>query len=130
MGQLAYDKDMKILSATQADNIALELSNLEQGLLSYALLEEGIKNALADVDRDKRLFAAEWLSFAERRVPELYQEIKDGKRGVMSGGSDAKGDGRRDVYLDEKQKDSLNLQRPHLFDFKRRGSNKPLLNLP
>ncbi len=130
LGQLAYDKDMKILSATQADNVALELSSLEQGLLSYALLEDGINNALADEDKDKQLFAAEWLSFAERRVPELYQEIKDRKRDVIIDGRNVKGDGRKDVYLDEKQKNSLNLQQPHLFDFKRRSINTPLLNLP
>lgn len=130
LGQLAYDKDIKILSATQADNIALELSSLEQGLLSYALLEDGITNGLADADKDRRLFAAEWLSFAERRVPELYREIKDGKRNVVVDGRNVKGDGRKDVYLDETQKNSLNLQQPHLFDFKQRNLKNPLLNLP
>lgn len=129
LGQLTYDKDMKILAATQADNVALELSRLEQGLLSYALLEDGIKSALADGDKDRQLFAAEWLSFAEKRVPELYQEIKDGKRGVIIDGRNVKGNGGRDVYLDE-QKNSLNLQQPHLFDFKRRSIKNSLLNVP
>ncbi len=130
LGQLAYDKDMKILAATQANNVALELSRLEQGLLSYALLEDGIKSALADGDKDKQLFAAEWLSFAEKRVPELYQEIREGKRGVIIDSRNVKGDGKREVYLDEQQKNSLNLQQPHLFDFKRRSIKSPLLSLP
>ena len=71
LGQLAYDKDMKILSATQANNVALELNSLEQGLLSYALLEDGIIKSLADADKNKQMLSTEWLSFAERRIPEL-----------------------------------------------------------
>jgi uncharacterized caspase-like protein len=37
-GQLAYDKGMRILAATQADNVALESEKLGQGLLTYALV--------------------------------------------------------------------------------------------
>src|SRR5690606_21452822 len=44
LGQLAYDKGIRILSATQADNVALELGSLKQGLLTYVLLEEGVVN--------------------------------------------------------------------------------------
>jgi uncharacterized caspase-like protein len=128
LGQLAYDKDMKILSATQADNVALESDSIEQGLLSYALLEDGIKNELADVDKDKRLFADELLSFAEKRVPELYQEIKDGKRGVIINGKNIKGDGKRETL--DLEDASMNLQNPHLFDFKRRHTKDVLFNLP
>ena len=65
LGQLAYDKDMKILSATQANNIALELGSLEQGLLSYALLQDGIIKSLAPADKKKQVLASGWLSYAE-----------------------------------------------------------------
>jgi WD40 repeat protein/uncharacterized caspase-like protein len=126
LGQLAYDKDMKILSATQADNIALEAKNLGQGLLSYVLLEDGINLALADADKDKKLFDDEWLSFAEMRVPELYQEARNGKRDVIIDGRNVKGDGTRDTLeLEENQ----NLQSPHLFNFKRRRARDILFNL-
>jgi WD40 repeat protein len=130
LGQLAYDKDMKILSATQANNVALELNSLEQGLLSYALLEDGIKNGLADADKDRRLLSNEWLSFAEKRVPDLYQEVKDGKRGVIVDGKIADGRNVKIVNTGGKQKSSLDLQRPSLFDFKRRNNKTALFDLP
>jgi len=131
LGQLAYDKDMKILSATQADNVALELNSLEQGLLSYALLQDGIVKSLAD-DGDKQLFSAEWLLYAEKRVPELYQEVKDGKRGIIIDGKNVKADASRSeiIDLDGNQKSSLNLQQPNLFDFKRRNTKNTLFLLP
>lgn len=132
LGQLVYDKDMKILSATQADNVALELNSLEQGLLSYALLQDGIVKSLADVDKNKQLFAAEWLIFAEKRVPELYQEVKDGKRSVFIDGKNVKADSSRTgiVNLGGNQKSSLNLQQPTLFDFRRRNNKNTLFILP
>lgn len=131
LGQLAYDKDMKILSATQADNVALELNSLEQGLLSYALIQDGIIKSLADADKNKQLFSTEWLSFAEKRVPELYREIKDGKRGVMIDGKNVKADERDAVIVNlSRQKSKLNLQQPSLFDFRRRNVRSVLLDLP
>ena len=131
LGQLAYDKDMKILSATQANNVALELGSLEQGLLSYALLEDGINRSLADADKDKKLFPAEWLTYAEERVPELYEEVKTGKRSILVNGKAAKDGERKSVFVKEKrQKSNLNLQRPSLFDFKRRDRKSSLFSLP
>ena len=130
LGQLAYDKDMKILSATQANNIALELSQtkegrkIEQGLLSYALLQEGIIKSLADADKNKEILSIEWLSYAEKRVPELYQEVKEGKRGILMNGRSSKR-----VNLSGNQKSSLNLQQPSLFDFKRRNAPNALFSL-
>jgi WD40 repeat protein len=130
LGQLAYDKDMKILSATQTDNIALEAKSLGQGLLSYALLEDGINQALADTDKDKQLYIAEWLSFAVKRVPELYREVREGRRGVVIDGRNIKGDeGRRVFELAVIERNYLNLQNPHLFDFKRRAVESPLFKL-
>lgn len=125
LGQLAYDKDMKILSATQADNVALELGSLEQGLLSYALLQDGIIQSLADADKNKQLLANEWLSYAEKRVPELYAEVAGGKRPAIVDGKPKSG-----VYLLDNQKSSLNLQQPALFDFKRRNNKNSLFILP
>ena len=125
LGQLAYDKDMKILSATQANNIARELGSLEQGLLTYALLQDGIIKSLADADKNKQILAAEWLSYAEKRVPELYQEVKDGKHGIRINGRSTER-----VDLAGNQKSSLNLQQPSLFDFKRRSAAGALFVLP
>ena len=131
LGQLAYDKDMKILSATQADNVALELNSLEQGLLSYALLQDGIVRSLADEDRDKQLLSTEWLEYAEKRVPELYREVQDGTRSILVDGKEAKDvKARAEIFkIDGEQKSSLNLQRPTVFDFKRRKTKKDALFL-
>ena len=43
LGQLSYDKGMRILTATQADNVALEKGGL--GLLMRALLVDGLTAA-------------------------------------------------------------------------------------
>lgn len=129
LGQLAYDKDMKILSATQANNVALEVGTLQQGLLSYALLQDGINKSLADVDKDKQMLSTEWLTFAEKRVPELYQAVKDGKLNILIDGKRVKS---REPELIEANngKSNLNLQQPSLFDFKRRNKKNALFNLP
>lgn len=131
LGQLAYDKGMKILSATQADNVALELNSLEQGLLSYALLQDGIVKTLADADKDKQLFPTEWLSYAEKRVPELYQEVKDGKHTVIFNGKSLPADRARTeiINLSGNKQSNTNLQQPSLFDFKKRNTKKGLFNL-
>ena len=130
LGQLAYDKDMKILSATQADNVALELGSLRQGLLSYALIQDGVILKLADADRDQKLLSDEWLTYAEKRVPELYQEVRDGKRGVMINGKRLRARNSEPIDLGGNQKSKLNLQEPKLFDFKRRKLKNILFNWP
>lgn len=43
LGQLAFDKGMKILTATQSYNIALENDIIKQELLTYALIKMGFK---------------------------------------------------------------------------------------
>lgn len=132
-GQLSYDKGMKILSATQADNVALELGSLQQGLLSFALLEDGIKCKLADgKPGDGKLTTTEWLAYAESRVPQLYQEAKDGtiktcKSVAVSGEVKTKGDV---VDPNTGQRASVDLQKPRVFDFKKRNQTAPILSLP
>ncbi|MGO6840426.1 hypothetical protein GUK34_28395 [Rhizobium leguminosarum] len=84
LGQLAYDKGMRILAATQADDVALESGDLGQGLLTYALVREGLKPGAdgkdaADADRDGAVSMKEWLTYAESRVPSLYQDVLAGK---------------------------------------------------
>lgn len=41
LSQLAYDKRMRIIAATQAANVALENARLRQGLLTCALVNKG-----------------------------------------------------------------------------------------
>jgi uncharacterized caspase-like protein len=79
LGQLAYDKGMQILAATQADNVALESEKLGQGLLTYALVREGLEAHKAAPDGKGPITIKTWLGYAEKRVPQLYDDIEAGK---------------------------------------------------
>lgn len=78
LGQLAYDKRMRILTATQADNVAMELpatadgKPIMHGLLTYALLENGLRENQADFKpHDKTIYLDEWLEFGVANTPKL-----------------------------------------------------------
>jgi uncharacterized caspase-like protein len=49
LAQLAYEKGMYILTASQSDQSALESEVLGHGYLTYSLVEEGLKTLKADV---------------------------------------------------------------------------------
>jgi uncharacterized caspase-like protein len=74
LGQLAYDKGILILAATQADDVALENNALGQGLLSFALVE-GLRE-IEDPEGDG-ISLPEWLQYAAERVPTLMQDVID-----------------------------------------------------
>ena len=83
LGQLAYDKGMRILAASQADSVALESAQLGHGLLTYALLKEGLEAGQADSKpEDSTIWLSELLSYGVDRLPLLYAE-KLGTRGVL-----------------------------------------------
>src|SRR5262249_11769121 len=49
LGQLAYDKQMRILAATREKSSAVEVSgSIRQGLLTYALVKDGLADNKAD----------------------------------------------------------------------------------
>ena len=108
LGQLAYDKGMRILTSTQADDVALESALIKQGILTYALTHDGIEAEQADLNRDKTITLAEWLQYGVQRVPGLYEEVMKGN--VQQFG---RGD-RAVVHVKSKQS---TFQRPSLFDF-------------
>ena len=115
LGQLAYDKGMRILAASQADDVAVESSRINHGLLTYALLHDGLDAEQADWKPiDKQIEIAEWLEYAEQRVPKLYEEVKSGA--IQNFGREI---GER-VHLVSPGADRLNkrkFQQPSLFDF-------------
>ena len=138
LGQLAYDKGMRVLAAAQSNNVALEVRSLRHGLLSYALLEEGIVRGFADTrePKDGMLTAAEWLGYAVRGVPELYKKLIAGRSKVAIGGEIV------DLTkLNEKEKaetfcqgnnckSKASVQQPVLFDFARgRANGAPLFRI-
>jgi len=74
LGQLAYDKRMRILAASQSNQAARESDSLHQGLLSYALTKEGLVEGKADWKPvDQKITVGEWLSYAANEVPK-YRE--------------------------------------------------------
>jgi len=149
LGQLAYDKRMRILTATQADNVAMELPAaadgrpIKHGLLSYALLEDGLGQNLADFKpQDKTIFMDEWLEYAVADVPKLFvnqpRPINETRPQ-----SKQRNDRPRLVLLKRELADPgacrpaptagpsrIQEQQPSLFDFTRRKREVPLVRNP
>ena len=114
LGQLAYDKRMRILAASQVDEYAVETEQTELGLLTYALVHEGLERRQADYKpKDGVIQLSEWLGYAVLRVPRLYREWKDGS---LEGGRKL---GRGLLRFDGPVGTSDALQHPQLFDFGR-----------
>ena len=115
LGQLAFDKGMRILAASQADDVALESDLIKQGLLSFALVQNGLDNHSADFKpKDAKITLEEWLSYGVNRVPTLAEEVKTGKVVVSRG----IGDGRGAVRISSGQSIKKRIiQQPSLFDF-------------
>lgn len=102
LGQLAYDKRMRILVASQSDQEAKE-SPYGNGLLTASLLD-GLNHGAADWSpTDGKILLREWLRYAAQNVPQLYDQTFRGK------GRGYKG------------------QTPALFDFNGRDDDGPLL---
>jgi WD40 repeat protein len=75
LAQLAYEKGMYILTAAQSYQAAQEASQLGHGFLTYALVEEGLKQDAADSDpKDGQVWVREWFDYASRRVPNMQLE--------------------------------------------------------
>jgi WD40 repeat protein len=74
LAQLAYEKGMYVLTAAQGYQAALEVKELGHGLLTFALVEEGLKTPAADrAPKDGKVVAREWMDYAALRVPELQE---------------------------------------------------------
>jgi hypothetical protein len=114
LGQLAYDKGMRILAASQADDVALEIHDLHQGLLTYALVWDGFQSGeggklKADLNGDGVVTLEEWLKYGEQRTPSLYEDAKAGKVKMVSRDSEV-----NPAFIDETTRRA---QTPALFDF-------------
>jgi WD40 repeat protein/uncharacterized caspase-like protein len=133
LGQLSYDKGMRILTSTQADDVALESGLIEQGLLTYALTRDGLESARADFrPKDARITVAEWLAYGVERVPTLHAEVEQKLALLKAAGPSALRfgeDGQTRVVLFPEGGRGLKVkvsgqpartQQPALFDFARR----------
>lgn len=74
LAELAYEKGMYILAASKNSEPALETGELGggHGFLTYALVEEGLKQGAAAFDGTVAL--RPWFNYAVRRVPQLQSE--------------------------------------------------------
>jgi len=110
LGQLAFEKGIRILAATQADDVALENAGLAQGFLTAAL-GEGLtpEGGPADTNRDGKVLLDEWLRYAVARLPSLNAEVRRGG-GVMV----SRGGVRMEMRA---PKTPPRVQEPSLFDF-------------
>ncbi|MHB9132696.1 MAG: caspase family protein [Armatimonadota bacterium] len=77
LGQLAYDKGMRILAGSQADNVAVESDQLKHVLLTYTLVCEGLQRNQAAVHHQITLDS--WLRYGADRVPRLFAALRVGK---------------------------------------------------
>jgi len=123
LGQLAYDKGMRILAASQAESVALESSLIRHGVLTYALVEEGVALHMADyLPQDNKIMMGEWLKYGVKRVPKLNQEIERGAISTASRGFTA-------TAAKKEDKLSAYEQQPSLFDFNKRSRDALLMEV-
>jgi hypothetical protein len=91
LGQLAYDKGIRILAASQPDEYAMELSSVGHGALTYALVQEGAAEGKADLDHDGFIRLDEMLRHAADAVQSAAAPLEDGEAPlVVNWGRDAR----------------------------------------
>jgi WD40 repeat protein len=96
LGQLAYEKGMYILTASQADRPAKEAPQYQHGFLTFALVEEGLKQFRADdAPEDGKVMLREWFDYAANEVPQLGSDAQ-GVRRVTITDSDERNDSREE----------------------------------
>jgi Caspase domain len=115
LGQLAYDKGIRILAATQANDVAMEDDKLRHGRLSYALAAVGqaLDNpqGFSDLDEDKKLRLDEWLVYPTWSLLSPNDEKK-------AEDPDTKGEEEGAFFFPNREpRKEEKVQLPSLFDF-------------
>lgn len=127
LGQLAVDKGMRILAATQAADSALEHAELKHGFLTYALISEGLSSGLADLrPNDGRIDLEEWLNYPVERVPALQEELRQGAPKLKVAGQLPRSASRPDGPVASPAK---YLQQPKLIGWVASGNTVPVIRL-
>jgi WD40 repeat protein/uncharacterized caspase-like protein len=119
LGQLAYDKRIRILAASQSTQAAGEAPWLNMGFLSYALVKDGLEGNQADWQpKDGQIWLREWLSYAVERVPKMYEALRNGQVSEFTAAP-------RGTVLPAQPKayQDQALQTPALFDFAAQDQN-------
>jgi WD40 repeat protein len=77
LGQMAYDKRMELLAATQADSVTFEAGNLHHGVLTYSLIVDGLTRGMADFQPlDGRITLSELLAYAAENTNVVKRDVK------------------------------------------------------
>jgi len=76
LAQLAYEKGMYVLTASQSIELAFESDVLKSSYMTYALIEEGLKRRIkiADANRDGQVWLREWFDYVVQRVPRMRDD--------------------------------------------------------
>jgi WD40 repeat protein len=121
LAQLAYDKGMYILAASQSNQDALEFAKLGHGLLSYTLINSGLSEDKADfAPKDGRILLREWFDYAVQTVPQLQRE-------AMTKATESGSNGPVVVENEQdKPQNERSLQRPRAF-YRREQDREPLV---
>ncbi len=122
LAQLAYEKGMYILTAAQSYQAAQEAARVGHGFLTFALVEEGLKQSKADDEpKDGKVIVREWFNYATQRVPQMQVELMEEAQ---------KGRGVKVAFVkgEEKITDPAerNVQRPRVF-YRRELEAQPLV---
>ena len=120
LAQLAYEKGMYILTAAQSFQAAQEVNVLGHGLLTYVLVDEGLKQSAADRrPHDGSVIMREWLDYAAARVPQVQVDKvrQAGARGISLSFSEAE----RGLGLERRV-----VQHPRVF-YRREFETNPLV---
>lgn len=123
LAQLAYEKGMYILTASQSYQAALGAGRLGHGYLTYALIVEGLNEGKADtLPQDGQIMLREWFVYAAERVPQLLPaQPRDSKRLYK------KRSERRELVHDRASTGSRQeVQQPRVF-YRRETEPNPLL---
>ena len=120
LAQLAYENGLSILAAAQRYQAALEASRYGHDLLTYALVEEGLKQGRADENsKDGVITLRKWFEFAGGEVPRLERRLMEERSG-----------GAALIIVDGEEKLSdpaqRNLQHPRIF-YRRESEGSPFI---
>lgn len=126
LAQLAYEKGMYILTASQAYQLAQEDSTMKDdkgeghGLLTYALVQEGLVQGKA-AKSENVIAVRDWLDYAVQEVPQLQSKWLTSALNAHRGFKDA--DGNERIPTDPSQ---IGLQTPRVF-YRREPEATPFL---
>ncbi|HXT62366.1 MAG TPA: caspase family protein [Pyrinomonadaceae bacterium] len=127
LAQLAYEKGMYVMTAAQSYQAAQEAARFGHGFLTYALVEEGLKQGAADREpKNGAIEMREWLDFATDEVPRM--QLNNSREALRGGGRYVNfvGDGRELGIPKTEEGTSDNIQRPRVF-YRRELEASPLV---